>query len=198
MFAVVGAAVALASIGCSSSPPGVTQVVDSVGKSEVVLQGAGTLTSPNPTSRAISYNPALAPIGATVTAALSELTNSTVVELAVSGLMPNRGYAVHPHTKTCGVTGDAAGPHFQNRLDPAATPQAPSTDPVYANPNNEIWLEVRTDAEGTGMSRTTVPFTFTDRAPGSIVVHEATTTATHPSHAGQAGDRIACLTLSGR
>jgi Cu-Zn family superoxide dismutase len=198
MFAVVGAAVALVSIGCSSSPPGVTQAVDRVGNSEVVLQGAGTLTSPNPTSRAISYNPALAPIGATMTATLSRLTNSTVAELAVAGLMPNRGYAVHAHTKPCGVTGDAAGPHFQNRLDPAATPQAPSTDPVYANPSNEIWLEVRTDAEGTGMSRTTVPFTFTDRAPGSIVVHEATTTQTHAGHAGQAGARIACLTLSGR
>jgi superoxide dismutase, Cu-Zn family len=198
ILAVVGAAMALTSIGCSSSPPGVSHAVDSVSKSEVVLQGAGTLTSPDPTSRAITYNPAVAPIGAMVTATFNRLTDSTVAELAVSGLLPNRGYAVHAHTKTCGVTGDAAGPHFQNRLDPAATPQAPSTNPDYANPSNEIWLDVRTDAEGTGMSRTTVPFTFTDRAPASIVVHEAMTTATHPGHAGTAGSRIACLTLSGR
>jgi superoxide dismutase, Cu-Zn family len=190
--------VALTSIGCSSSPPGVTQSVENVRKSEVVLQGAGTLTSPNPTSRAISYNAALAPIGATMTVTFSRLTNSTMAELMVSGLLPNRGYAVHAHTKACGVTGDAAGPHFQNRLDPAATPQAPSTNPDYANPRNEIWLDVRTDAKGAGISRTTVPFTFTDRAPGSIVVHEAMTTDTHPGHAGMAGARIACLTLSGQ
>ncbi|MGH3988272.1 MAG: superoxide dismutase, partial [Pseudonocardiaceae bacterium] len=74
--------------------------------------------------------------------------------------------------------------------------QAPSTNPEYANPSNEIWLDVRTDAAGSGTSQTTVPFMFTDRAPESIVVHEAMATATQPGQAGQAGARLACLVLS--
>ena len=55
---------------------------------------------------------------------------------------------------------------------------------------------MHTDAAEAGTSRTTVPFTFTDRAPGSIVVHEAMTTETAPGQAGTAGFRLACLTLS--
>jgi superoxide dismutase, Cu-Zn family len=165
----------------------------------VSLFGSGTLTTPSSTSKAITYNPDLAPVGAALTAALIPSSDgSTTAELTVSGLLPNRGYAVHAHTKACGATGEAAGPHFQNHGDPAATPQAPSTNPEYANPRNEIWLNVRTDTAGAGTSRTTVPFVLTDRVPGSIVVHEAMQTSTGPGEAGQAGARIACLTLSGQ
>jgi len=85
-------------------------------------------------------------------------------------LLPNRGYAAHAHVNACGATGAAAGPHFQHHIDPAATPQQPSSDPVYANPSNEIWLDLRTNSVGAGTSRTTVPFTFTDRSPGSVVI----------------------------
>lgn len=165
----------------------------------VSLFGSGTLTTPSPTSKAISYNPQLAPVGAAVTAVLTPSSDgTTTAELTVSGLLPNRGYAAHVHTKECGATGEAAGPHYQNQMDPAATPQAPSTNPEYANPRNEIWLDVHTDAAGAGTSRTTVPFVFTNRVPGSIVIHEAMQTSTGPGQAGQAGARIACLTLSGR
>jgi Cu-Zn family superoxide dismutase len=122
--------------------------------------------------------------------------HTTTAELTVSGMLPNRGYAVHAHTNVCGDTGAAAGPHYQNRIDPAATPQKPSSDPEFANPRNEVWLDVRTDATGSGTARTTVPFVFTDRGPGSIVVHEAMETATAPGKAGQAGARIACVTLA--
>ncbi|MGH3599068.1 MAG: superoxide dismutase family protein [Pseudonocardiaceae bacterium] len=154
---------------------------------------------PGPASKAVTYNRELAPIGAAMTVAVTPSSEGfTRAEFAVSGLLPNRGYAVHAHTRACGATADAAGPHFQNRIDPAATPQAPSSNPEYANPSNEIWLDVRTDATGAGTSRTTVPFVLTDRAPGSIVVHEAMQTATDPGQAGKAGARLACLTLAGR
>ena len=164
-----------------------------------VLSGSDTLAAPNPGAEAVTYNPALAPDGAGILAAVMPAGwdySSTVATLSVAGLQPNRGYAVHTHTKACGATGEDAGPHYQNRIDPAATPQAPSTNPEYANPRNEIWLDLRTDADGSASIRTTVPFSFTDRTPGSIVVHEAETTATAPGQAGQAGARIACLTLS--
>jgi superoxide dismutase, Cu-Zn family len=162
----------------------------------VTLHGEGTLTEPSLSSTAETYNTALAPVGARLSATMTPSEQSTTAELTVFGLLPNRGYAAHAHTNACGNTPESAGPHYQNRIDPAATPQAPSTNPEYANPRNEIWLDVRTDALGGGTSRTTVPFVFTGRGPGSIVVHEAMETATDPGKAGQAGSRIACLTLS--
>jgi Cu-Zn family superoxide dismutase len=162
----------------------------------VTLHGQGTLAAPALSSTAETYNPALAPVGARVSAMLTPSGSSTAAELTVSGMLPNRSYAAHAHTNVCGQTGAAAGPHYQNRIDPAATPQKPSSDPQYANPRNEVWLEVHTDATGSGTARTTVPFVFGDRGPGSIVVHEAMETETTPGKAGQAGARIACLTLA--
>ena len=55
---------------------------------------------------------------------------------------------------------------------------------------------MRTNVAGTSSTRTIVPFAFTDRILGLIVVHEAMDTATVPDQAGQAGAWITCLTLS--
>jgi superoxide dismutase, Cu-Zn family len=162
----------------------------------VTLHGQGTLAAPTLSSTAETYNPVLAPVGARVSATLTPSGNSTTAELTVTGMLPNRGYAAHAHTNVCGQTGVAAGPHYQNQIDPAATPQKPSTDPHYANPRNEVWLDLRTDATGSGTARTTVPFVFGDRGPGSIVVHEGMETEMAPGKAGQAGARIACVTLA--
>ena len=120
---------------------------------------------------------------------------ATEIRLEVEGLLPNRGYAAHAHVNACGTTGDAAGPHFQNQVDPAAGPGKPSTDPTYANPQNEIWLDLRTDGDGDGEARSEVPFVFTDRAPASVVIHEAEVTGTAPGQAGTAGARLACITV---
>jgi superoxide dismutase, Cu-Zn family len=158
----------------------------------------GTLAPPaQGQQNAFTYNPA-APAGALLTVSVQPGDSSTTVALDATGLQPNRGYAAHAHTNPCGPTGAAAGPHFQNRVDPAATPDKPSTDPAYANPTNEIWLDFRTDQSGAGRASTTVPFALTDRAPGSVVVHEAMATATAPGQAGNAGGRSACLTLTMR
>lgn len=197
---VAGTVIAVAPIGWyqSISMPTLRTSFESP-ESAIFLFGSGTLTTPSPASIAITYNPDLAPIGAAMTASLIPSSEgSTRAQLTVFGLLPNRGYAAQAHTQSCGAAEDAAGPRFQNHLDPAATPQAPSSSPRYANPNNEIWLDVRTDSTGAGISSTTVPFLFTDRAPGSIVLHEAMRTLTDPGHAGDAGAPIACLTLARR
>jgi Cu-Zn family superoxide dismutase len=201
-IAVVGTVLAItpmAGPGQGSTATAITPASYEQAAVPVSLIGSGTFSLPDPASKAITYNPALVPVDAAMLASMGPSGadySRTVATLTVAGLLPNRGYAVHAHTKPCGITGADAGPHYQNHLDPAATPQKPSTDPFYANPRNEIWLDVRTDAAGEGTSRTTVPFTFTDRMPGSIVIHEAMGTATAPGQAGQAGARIACLTLS--
>jgi Cu-Zn family superoxide dismutase len=198
---IVGTVMAIAPVGCAYygiSMARASTAFDSP-ESPLFLFGSGTLTPPNPVSTAITYDSDLAPIGAAMTARLIPSTDgSTRAQLTVFGLLPNRGYAAHAHTQTCGMSADAAGPQFQNHPDPAATAQAPSSNPRYANPRNEIWLDVRTDSTGAGTSSTTVPFILTDRAPGSIVVHEAMRTLTDPGHAGTAGARIACLTLAER
>lgn len=189
-LATVVAVVAVTPTACAYK--GLTMAAQSA----VTLHGEGALTEPNATSTSETYNTALAPVGSRLKVAFNPSDETTNAELTVSGLLPNRGYAVHAHTNACSANPEVDGPHYQNRIDPAATAQAPSTNPAYANPSNEIWLDVRTDSTGSGTSRTTVPFVFTDRGPGSIVVHEAMQTATESGKAGEAGARIACLTLS--
>ena len=80
-------------------------------------------------------------------------------------------------------------------MDPAATPQQASVDPAFANPRNEIWLDLRTDAAGSGSVDAEVPFVFGDRAPASVIIHEAEQTATEAGKAGSAGARVACLNV---
>ena len=155
----------------------------------------GVLAPPERATTAVTYNPALAPEGATIKVDVNARAGSTEVRLDVGGLLPSRGYAAHAHVNPCGPTGDVAGPHFQNQVDPAAAPGKPSTDPAYANPQNEIWLDLRTDGAGAGGSRVEVPFTFTGRAPASVVIHEAEMTGTAPGQAGSAGARLACITV---
>jgi Cu-Zn family superoxide dismutase len=146
----------------------------------VVVFGSGTLTMPNSTSKAITYDRSLAPVGAALTATIIPTSEGSTAELTVFGLLPNRGYLVYAYTQACGATADAAGTRFQNRPDPGANARTLSAD-------NEIGLEVRTDAAGAGTSHTTVPFVLTERAPGSMVVQDS-----------KEGGRIACLTLSRR
>lgn len=154
----------------------------------VVLFGSGTLTTPNPTSTAITYNPDLAPIGGAVTATVVPTSEGSTADVTVFGLMPNRAYAVFAHTKACGATATAAGARFQYRPDPAVLSRPTPSASEQTNPVTEISLNVRTDATGAGTSRTIVPFTLTDRVPGSMVVHDER----------QRSIRIACLTLSAR
>jgi Cu-Zn family superoxide dismutase len=198
----VAVAAAVVAVGCASSPasaPAPTAPAEPAGTAGSVETASplaeGVLAPPERAQNAFTYNPALAPEGATVAVSADADGGTTAVELEVDGLLPNRGYAAHAHAAACGATGDAAGPHFQNQVDPAAGPGKPSTDPAYANPQNEIWLDLRTDGGGDGEATAEVPFAFGDRAPASVVIHEAEATATEPGRAGSAGSRLACLTV---
>lgn len=141
---------------------------------------------------AFTYDPALVPVGATVAVTDAEQDGATVATLRVTGLLPNRTYGAHAHTRPCtAASGADAGPHFQFSEDPVT----PSVDPSYANPMNEIWLDVTTDANGAGESTATVPWVFPDdRRAESVVLHEKPT-ASHAGHAGTAGGRPACVTV---
>jgi len=138
-----------------------------------------------------SYKPELVPPGARAHVfGLTSKAFGTSTAILVTGLLPNREYGAHAHTKPCGATGDLAGPHYQNVEDPVK----PSVDPAYANPRNEIWLDLTSDASGRGVAVSKVDWTFADRRANSIVIHE-THTHTDPGHAGTAGARLACVTV---
>ena len=132
------------------------------------------------------------PAGATgrVTAVYNA-AGATIVTLHVKGLKPLTEYGAHAHVNPCGPTGTSAGPHWQNVQDPVT----PSTNPAYANPRNEIWLDLTTDEEGNGVARSVQDWQFPpDRRPHSVIIH-AQHTATGPGSAGTAGARLACLSV---
>lgn len=142
-------------------------------------------------STATTYDPELVPVGSHGAVGVQTGSAGTTVMLAVRGLVPERRYGAHAHTEPCGPTGADAGPHFQNEVDPVQ----PSVDPAFANPQNEIWLDLTTDASGAGSATATVQWSFDqDRRAKSVVIH-AMETASGPGEAGQAGARAACITV---
>ncbi|MFR9801325.1 superoxide dismutase family protein [Pseudonocardia sp. RS010] len=141
---------------------------------------------------AITYDPELVPAGATARVTSSTEGTSSTVTLAVTGLVPERTYGSHAHQKPCGPAAADSGPHFQHVPDPVN----PSVDPAYANPQNEVWLDFTTDAQGAAsVTANQAEWAFTDQAaPQSVVIH-AMPTATEPGKAGTAGDRVGCVTV---
>lgn len=139
---------------------------------------------------AVNHRPDLVPPGARITVVgMAPGAGGTSVLLVARGLLPGREYGAHVHVAACGPDPADAGPHYQDRPDPVQ----PSTDPAYANPDNEVWLDLTTDDGGNGFAAATVEWVFREGGPRSVVLHE-THTGTDPGHAGTAGDRLACVT----
>ncbi|MFE9329579.1 superoxide dismutase family protein [Streptomyces sp. NPDC006925] len=139
---------------------------------------------------AITYDQARVPAGAGITVARRATRHGTTVWLRVRGLLPDRTYGAHVHTRPCGGRPGDAGPHYQHRR----APRQPSTDPRYANPRNEVWLDVTTDSAGRGSAVSRHGWTFRPGGAGSVVLHERAT-RTGQGHAGAAGARLGCFTV---
>jgi Cu-Zn family superoxide dismutase len=192
-----GLLAAFALAGCGSAPPtppASTPPAASTGEPSASVRNVAvsrTFEAP-PGGDAVTYDQELVPVGAKATVTAEEGGGRTTVGLEVAGLQPNRRYGAHAHAKPCGAEGTDAGPHFQLQQDPVS----PSVDPAYANPENEIWLDFETNAEGAGTATTTVAWDFpADRRAQSVIIH-AMPTATEPGKAGTAGDRAACITVA--
>jgi superoxide dismutase, Cu-Zn family len=138
---------------------------------------------------AFTYNPAV-PVGARARVqAIYTSNGQSVVTLHVWGLQPDRHYGAHAHQNACGPLPADAGGHFQHIIGGAA-------DPAFANPDNEIWLDLSTDADGNGSAQTVVGWQFTpERRAGSVVIHDRHTTHGVPGSAGTAGPRHGCLSV---
>lgn len=143
----------------------------------------------------ISYQATLVPPGATARVrGIYTASGQSVVTLHVWGLASNREYGAHAHRFACGASGAAAGPHFQYAPDPVQ----PSTDPAYANPGNEIWLDLTTDDDGNGAAQAVVDWQFPNHAgdrANSVIIHDHHTAAGPAGVAGTAGPRYGCLTV---
>jgi Cu-Zn family superoxide dismutase len=155
----------------------------------VVLHGVG---APNAAGAggAYSYNAERVPDGARVAVWSVSGPRRTRTFLLVHGLQPGQAYGAHLHTNACGGAPAAAGPHYQQVPDPVQ----PSTDPAFANPDNEVWLDVHTDAAGNATARSVNKWVF-HTPPRSLILH-AEHTHTDPGKAGTAGARLACLNLN--
>ena len=139
----------------------------------------------------VRYGQALPPGASAKVHSVETGDGRTLVTLHVRGLQPSTEYGAHAHTNPCGSLPGAAGPHFQHVLDPVT----PSVDPAYANPRNEIWLDLTTNAAGNGHAKAVVDWQFnSERRARSVIIHERHT-STEPGSAGVAGARVACLTV---
>ncbi|MCG5212721.1 superoxide dismutase family protein [Streptosporangium soli] len=180
-------------VPASASPTGATPEGSPTGSptgKEVHLVGEGTFEPYKQGATAVVYDEKLVPSGAMGEATIESTGTETESELFLEGMLPNRKYGAHLHVNACGEKPDDSGPHFRWEASPSASPNQPATR------ENEIWLDISTNGEGDGDAHATQPWALTkDRLPGSVVIHAKETTTTGPQ-AGQAGDRVACLTLN--
>lgn len=137
---------------------------------------------------AVTYDESLVPADASAEITVEPQDGSTTFELSVTGLEPDHDFGAHLHTDPCGEVPDDAGPHYQDDPDP----QQPSSDPEYANPENEIWLDFTTDADGEGGATANVDWRPRPGEANSVVIH-AHETSTGGDDAGSAGERLACV-----
>lgn len=140
----------------------------------------------------IRYGDSALPAGATARVqAVYNAAGDSIITLQVRGLEPHHEYGAHAHKFACSPTDPlAAGGHFQNVPGPAS-------DPAFANPHNEIWLDFTTDGEGNASAQTKVSWQFSPaRRAGSVIIHaEHTHTGGPDGPAGTAGARLGCLSV---
>lgn len=153
-----------------------------------LVYGSGEPTA-NGSGGAYRYDTRLVPEGAAVSLVSMSVAGRTRTVLIVRGLVPHHTYGTHLHANACGPDPDAAGPHYQQRVG------APD-DPDFADRRNEVWVDVRTNRHGAGVAVARNPWEYR-AAPGAVVLH-ANATSTDPDTPGQAGPRVACVTLTSR
>jgi Cu-Zn family superoxide dismutase len=179
----------LALSGCAGATTALYPVVQA--GPPAVREAEQSATFESEPGTAITYDQELVRVGARAAVQSRSGGGTTTVRLALRGLEPGRHYGAHVHTGSCGPQPEDAGPHFQFAVDPVQ----PSVDPRFANPQNEIWLDVVTDETGAGSAESTVAWEFPEnRRAGSVVVH-AMPTSTEPGSAGTAGARAACVSV---
>ncbi|MFH8606093.1 superoxide dismutase family protein [Streptomyces sp. NPDC018029] len=133
-------------------------------------------------SPAVTYDQRLVPAASWIEVVQRGVEGGTAVTLRVRGMKPGHAYGVHVHRKPCGADPEAAGGHYQHRVDPVQ----PSKNPAYLNPENEVWLDFTAGADGSGSAGAVHGWGFRPGEASSVVLHH---------EPGGAGDRAACFTV---
>ncbi|MFI1452510.1 superoxide dismutase family protein [Streptomyces roseus] len=156
---------------------------------DVTIEDVFRAARGRPAQQAVTFDAAAVPIGSGVTV-IERVGDGTHVELRLRGVGANRTFGAHVHQKPCAGEPSDSGSHYQNAHDP----QQPSTNPAYANPLNEVWLDIRTDGHGDGGAAATQAWRFRPGQARSVVIHEHAT-HTGAGTAGTAGARLACVNV---
>lgn len=192
MRSTTGAALALSAVllaGCGGGTDEDRDDGDDGASGEPRPRSTEATFMPRSSAGAITYDEDAVPDGATIELQhAAERGDGTEFALTVTGLRSDRDYGAHVHTKPCGAKPDDSGPHYQHKPDP----EQPSSNPEYANDDNEVWLDFRTSAEGDATADTDVDWVPRKGEANSVVLH-AEHTRTDAGHAGMAGDRLACI-----
>jgi Cu-Zn family superoxide dismutase len=194
---VVAALGAALTVAAGATVPASATVPDSSTATHSV--STGTFDVPATATSAFTYDVTQVPVGARIVVRAVKIADrKTLIRLRVRGLLPSETYGAHVHYLACGATGAAAGAHYQNIPDPAAggSETVSSTNPAYANPANEVWLDFVTNAKGKGRAYTVVDWRFRPTAAGttrSVILHIDPTSKGGTVPPGNAGARLGCL-----
>ncbi|RNL84395.1 superoxide dismutase family protein [Halostreptopolyspora alba] len=164
------------------------------GRDELDFSVSETFAPYSEDAEAITYDEQAVPPRATVEVSITGDEGGSVYSLAVTGLETDREFGSHLHTQPCGEDPGDSGPHYQDEVDPEADSDNPSTNPEYANPENEVWLDFTTDENGEAEQETRVDWTPREDEANSIVIHDEHTSEQEGT-AGAAGDRLACVNV---
>ncbi len=165
------AALSLLSVACGDDGPKVTRTIDSTGN-WIVYADPFADGRPNPAT------------GVTGKAQALEFEDGTTeVTLTVANATASRHFGSHVHKLAC--DDNKAGGHYQN--NPFTTT---ASDPVFANPANEVWLDFETDASGGATSTAQVSWKVRTGEAKAVVLH-----SDHTSEGGIAGAKLACITI---
>ncbi|MEV6578719.1 superoxide dismutase family protein [Streptomyces sp. NPDC051582] len=156
---------------------------------DVTIEDSFRAAGGRPAQQAVTFDTQAVPVGSEVTVT-ERVGDDTYVELRLHGVQANRTFGAHVHQKPCGAKPNDSGPHYQNATDP----EQPSTNPAYAGPHNEVWLDIRTDGHGDGATAAVQAWRFRAGQARSVVIHEHAT-HTGAGAAGTAGTRLACVNV---
>lgn len=116
-------------------------------------------------------------ISGSVRGYISPEINRTMILLSVRGLPADKTFGAHLHAGAC--ADNKGGGHYQH-------------DGTGVSEENEVWLDITTDATGTAMVINRKDFAVAPEKAKSVVVHA---NPTDPA-TGKAGDKLACVDVS--
>ena len=141
---------------------------------------------------AVTYDPALVPVGSRVAVSAKSADGTTTVRLALRGLQTARRYGAHVHEAPCGADRGLGRPDLPERGRPDAAQRRPAVREPAERDLARLHHRRRRGGQRAGHGR---PWGSPPTGAAHSVVIHAWPTATAAGKAGTAGDRVACVTV---